>query len=70
MNAQEIDTLAQRYLDDSDNRSDYQAYLLDKDEVLFKKVVFNWACANGYNESIARALSLHISNLALDNYPL
>ena len=46
----EMKLLFKEYLSDNDNRFDYNAFLRDKDEILFKRVVVAWCEANNYRE--------------------
>ena len=64
MTLKEIEQLEKRFFQENDNRTDYNAYLLDRDLALLNRVVFFWAKTQGIKEIEAKNFSLYIANKA------
>ncbi len=64
MTLKEIEQLEKRFFQENDNRTDYNAYLLDRDLALLNRVVFFWAKTQGITEIEAKNFSLYIANKA------
>lgn len=58
-----IKNFAEQYISDENNREDLRFFQHDKDENLFKKIVYSWGQAQGLDKSNANLLSTYVIDL-------
>lgn len=65
---EDIKNIAEQYINDENNREDLKFFHLDKDEYLFKKVVYAWGQAKGLDKTNAHLLSTYVVDLSNGKY--